>query len=102
MPPDVVIRRALWTTAPANFAVAALNNSTEAPAAEVVEVKVPAYLKGDAANAYRIGAEVYARDKAEALEADLLPLVGGEIVTHLSKHDTNPANNPQPPERYRK
>ncbi len=47
------------------------------------------------------GDEVYARDKAEALEADLLPLVGGGIVTHLSKHDTNPANNPQPPKRYR-
>ena len=47
------------------------------------------------------GAEVYARDLAEALESDLLPLVGGAIVTHLSKHDTNPANNPQPPKRYR-
>ncbi len=47
------------------------------------------------------GAQVYARDKAEALEADLLPMVGGEIVTKLSKHDTNPANNPQPPKRYR-
>ena len=47
------------------------------------------------------GAEVYARDLAEALEADLLPLVGGAIVTDLSKHDTNPANNPQPPKRYR-
>ena len=47
------------------------------------------------------GAEVYARDLAEALEADLQPLVGGAIVTQLSKHDTNPANNPQPPKRYR-
>ena len=47
------------------------------------------------------GAEVYARDLAEALEADLRPLVGGAIVTDLSKHDTNPANNPQPPKRYR-
>ena len=48
------------------------------------------------------GAEVYARDLAEALEADLRPLVGGAIVTDLSKHDTNPANNPQPPKRYRR
>ncbi len=47
------------------------------------------------------GDEVYAKDKAEALEADLRPLVGGAIVTRMSKHDTNPANNPQPPARYR-
>jgi hypothetical protein len=44
--------------------------------------------------------EVYAKDKADALESDLQPLVGG-LVTRLSKHDTNPANNPQPPARYR-
>lgn len=48
------------------------------------------------------GDEVYAREKAEALEADLMPLVGGEMVTKMSKHDTNPANNPQPPARSRK
>ena len=47
------------------------------------------------------GAEVYATDKAEALEAALEPLVGGGIITRLSKHDTNPANNPQPPAKYR-
>ena len=46
--------------------------------------------------------EVYAQEEAEALEQDLKPLVGGEIVTRLAKHDTNPANNPQPPKRYRK
>ncbi len=45
------------------------------------------------------GDEVYARDKAEALEADLKPLAGGGMITRLSKHDTNPANNPQPPPR---
>ncbi len=48
------------------------------------------------------GDEVYAKEKAEALEADLRPLVGGKLVTRMSKHDTNPANNPQPPERYRR
>ena len=48
------------------------------------------------------GDEVYAKDKADPLEADLKPLVGGDIVTRLSKHDTNPANNPQPPEQYRR
>jgi len=51
---------------------------------------------------YVDGDEVYARDKADALEADLQPLVGGALVTRLAKHDTNPANNPQPPARYRK
>lgn len=48
-----------------------------------------------------LGGEVYAKDAADALEADLRPLVGGELVTELTKHDTNPANNPQMPERFR-
>lgn len=48
------------------------------------------------------GDEVYAKEKADALETDLRPLVGGELVTRMSKQDTNPANNPQPPARYRK
>jgi len=47
------------------------------------------------------GDEVYAKAKADALEADLAPLVGGGIVQRMTRHDTNPANNPQPPERYR-
>jgi hypothetical protein len=51
---------------------------------------------------YVDGHEVYAKDKADALEADLQPLVGGELITRMSKHDTNPANNPQPPKRYRR
>jgi hypothetical protein len=51
---------------------------------------------------YVDGDEVYAKDKADALEAELQPLVGGGLVTRLAKHDTNPANNPQPPARYRK
>ena len=50
---------------------------------------------------YIDGDEVYARDLADALELDLQPLVGGDIITRLSKHDTNPANNPQAPARYR-
>jgi len=50
---------------------------------------------------YVDGDEVYAREKAEALEADLKPLVGRGLVTRLTKHDTNPANNPQAPARYR-
>jgi len=29
-------------------------------------------------------------------------LVSGKLITRMAKHDTNPANNPQPPARYRK
>ncbi len=47
------------------------------------------------------GAEVYAKDRAHALEAALAPLVGAGVVTRLAKHDTNPANSPQMPEKYR-
>jgi hypothetical protein len=50
---------------------------------------------------YASGQEVYAKEIADALEKDLQPLVGGDLITRLSKHDTNPANNPQPPARYR-
>ena len=51
---------------------------------------------------YVDGNEVYAKEKADALESDLQPLVGGRLVTRMAKHDTNPANNPQRPARYRK
>ena len=51
---------------------------------------------------YVNGDEVYAKESADALEADLEPLVGGNLVIRISKHDTNPANNPQPPPRYRR
>ncbi len=51
---------------------------------------------------YVDGDEVYAKEKADALETDLRPLVGGALITRMSKHDTNPANNPQVPERFRK
>ena len=47
------------------------------------------------------GAEVYSREAADGLEADLEPLVGGPLVVAMSRHDTNPANNPQVPKRYR-
>lgn len=58
------------------------------------------YLK--AFTLYVDGDEVYAREKADPLEADLKPLDGGKMITKLTKHDTNPANNPQPPKKYRK
>jgi hypothetical protein len=43
------------------------------------------------------GNEVYEKDKADALEAELKPLVGGPIVAKMFKYDTDPAHNPQPP-----
>jgi hypothetical protein len=51
---------------------------------------------------YVDGNEVYGKQAADALESDLRPLVGGALITRLSKHDTNPANNPQPPAQFRK
>jgi len=48
------------------------------------------------------GREVYPQEEADALEADLQPLVDGTRIKRLSRHDTSPANNPQMPERYRK
>jgi hypothetical protein len=48
------------------------------------------------------GREVYSKEEADALEVDLQPLVDGSSITRLSRHDTNPANNPQPPARYRR
>lgn len=50
---------------------------------------------------YIDGNEVYGKENAEALEADLQPLVGGKLIAQMTKHDTNPANNPQPPARHR-
>jgi hypothetical protein len=43
------------------------------------------------------GEEVYAKDKADALERALKPLVGGPIVAQMFRYDTDPAHNPQPP-----
>ena len=63
-------------------------------------VKKAKYLKSF--TLYVDGGEVYAKDRADALEAELQPLVGGGLITRLARHDTNPANNPQPPARYRR
>ena len=43
--------------------------------------------------------EVYAKEIADALEADLQPLATSGLIARISRYDTNPANNPQPPER---
>src|SRR5262249_7361161 len=45
---------------------------------------------------YVDGLEVYAKEIADALAADLQPLVRSGLITRLSKYDTDPANNPQP------
>jgi hypothetical protein len=41
--------------------------------------------------------EVYAKEIADALEADLQPLATGGLIGRISKYDSNPSNNPQPP-----
>jgi hypothetical protein len=46
--------------------------------------------------------EVYAKEIADALETDLMPLVESTLIRKLSKYDSDPANNPQPPARTRK
>jgi hypothetical protein len=52
--------------------------------------------------ALHVGGEaVYPKQEADALEADLLPVVDGTSILRISRHDTNPANNSQVPERYR-
>ena len=45
------------------------------------------------------GDEVYAKSKADALEANLQPMIDSKFIVKISKIDTNPANNPQPPAR---
>lgn len=45
------------------------------------------------------GREVYEKDEADALEADLTPLVGGPIVAKMFKYDSDPAHSPQPPRK---
>ena len=47
------------------------------------------------------GAEVYGAAAADALEADLRPLVGGPVVPRMSRHDTDPANSMPVPPQYR-
>ena len=48
---------------------------------------------------YVNGDEVYEKNIADALEAELLKLVDANGFTRVSRFDTNPANNPQPPAR---
>ena len=43
--------------------------------------------------------QVYPKEIADALEAELQPLATSGLVARITKYDTNPANNPQPPKR---
>ena len=47
------------------------------------------------------GEAVYPVQEADALEADLQPVVDGTSILRISRHDTNPANNPQVPDHFR-
>ena len=62
-------------------------------------VKKEKYLK--AFTFYIDGEEIYGKEKAGLLETDLEPLAAEGLLEDLTKHDTNPANNPQPPSKYR-
>jgi hypothetical protein len=44
------------------------------------------------------GDEVYEKSKADALEAELRPLVGGPIVARMFRYDTDPAHSRHPPQ----
>jgi len=44
--------------------------------------------------------EVYEKGLADNIERDLLKLVDKVTILRISKHDTNPENNPQPPSKY--
>ena len=48
---------------------------------------------------YVNGGEVYGKDVADVLEAELLQLIDANEIRLVSRFDTNPANNPQPPTR---
>lgn len=48
---------------------------------------------------YVNGEEVYDKETADWLHAQLTALVGNVGIESVSRFDTNPANNPQPPER---
>lgn len=47
------------------------------------------------------GAPIYSKATADSLEADMRLLVDRGLIASLSRHDTNPANNPQMPPRFR-
>ena len=45
--------------------------------------------------------EVYEKSVADQLEQELQSIVDGSVIQKMTRYDTNPANNPQAPEKYR-
>ena len=52
--------------------------------------------------AYIDNEEVYSKEKADNLEKSLKLIIDKVSFIRISKHDTNPDNNPQPPSKYMK
>ncbi|MBW0449610.1 hypothetical protein [Paraburkholderia phenoliruptrix] len=48
---------------------------------------------------YVKGEQIYEKQVADAMETELSELVNEHGIQAVSKFDTNPANNPQPPQR---
>ncbi|ASW01871.1 hypothetical protein [Paraburkholderia aromaticivorans] len=48
---------------------------------------------------YVNGGEVYGKEVTDLMESQLSELVSQEGIQRISRFDTNPANNPQPPGR---
>ena len=48
---------------------------------------------------YVKGEQIYEKQVADAMENELLKLVGEHGIESISKFDTNPAHSPQPPTR---
>ncbi|HEX3430920.1 MAG TPA: hypothetical protein VHT03_08535 [Rhizomicrobium sp.] len=48
---------------------------------------------------YVDGGEIYGKEIADVMEAELLALVHDDGIRSVARFDTNPANNPQPPRR---
>ncbi|NPT47572.1 hypothetical protein GNZ12_41055 [Paraburkholderia sp. 1N] len=48
---------------------------------------------------YVNGDEIYGKEIADVMEAELQALVSDEGIKNVARFDTNPANNPQPPKR---
>lgn len=52
--------------------------------------------------AYIDNEEVYSKEKADSLERSLKLIIDKVSLLRISKHDTNPDKNPQPPSKYKK
>jgi predicted metal-dependent hydrolase len=48
---------------------------------------------------YVNGDEIYGKEVADALEAELTALASDDGIKSVTRFDSNPANNPQPPKR---